>query len=138
MSLPISFLVSDGILGFIVKYRMGKSRARFYALHALFAVGLLAGSFNVWAQEKSFLWKASSDKGVVYLLGSIHLLKSQDAILKPIIDETFKKAKRLAFEVDLTDENPEKMRKLILQKGVNLDGKNLQQKVSKETFQWAT
>ena len=117
---------------------MGKSLARFYALHVLFAVGLLAGSFDAWAQEKSFLWKAASDKGAVYLLGSIHLLKSQDAMLKPIIDETFKKSKRLAFEIDLTDENPEKMRKLILQKGVNLDGKTLQQKVSSETFQRAT
>jgi uncharacterized protein YbaP (TraB family) len=117
---------------------MGKSRARFYALHVWFAIGLLAGGFDVWAQEKNFLWKAASDKGAVYLLGSIHLLKSQDATLKPIIDETFKKSTRLAFEVDLTNENPERIQKLILQKGINLDGKNLAQKVSKETFQLAT
>src|SRR6187431_67838 len=88
---------------------MGKSLARFYALHVWFAVGLLAGGFDVWAQEKNFLWKAASDKGAVYLLGSIHLLKSQDAVLKPIIDETFKKSTRLAFEVDLTNENPERI-----------------------------
>ena len=117
---------------------MRKSLVMCHALYALFILSLLAGGFDVWAQEKNFLWKVGSDKGSVYLLGSIHLLKSQDAKLKPIIDETFKKAKRLAFEVDLTDENPEKIQKLILQKGINLDGKTLQQKVSKETFQLAT
>ena len=117
---------------------MRKSLVMFHALYALFILGLPASGFDVWAQEKNFLWKVTSDKGSVYLLGSIHLLKSRDAKLKPIIDETFKKAKRLAFEVDLTDENPEKIQKLILQKGINLDGKTLQQKVSKEAFQLAT
>ena len=117
---------------------MEKSRARFYALHVLFTVGLLAGRCDLGAQEKNFLWKVASDKGSVYLLGSIHLLKSQDAKLKPIIDETFNKSQRLAFEVDLTQENPEQIQKLIWQKGINLDGKTLQQKVSQETFQSAT
>jgi uncharacterized protein YbaP (TraB family) len=117
---------------------MRKSLARLYALCALFSFALLAVCFDLWAQEKSFLWKVASDKGSVYLLGSIHLLKSQDATLKPIIDETFNKTKRLVLEVDLVNESPEKMQKLILQKGINLDGKTLQQKVSKETFQWAT
>ncbi len=117
---------------------MRKSLARFYALCALFSFALLAVCFDLWAQEKNFLWKLASDNGSVYLLGSIHLLKRPDATLKPIIDETFNKTKRLVFEVDLVNESPEKMQKLILQKGVNPDGKTLQQKVSRETFQWAT
>ena len=117
---------------------MRKSLARFYALSALFSFVLLAAGFDLWAQEKTFLWKVASDKGSVYLLGSIHLLKKQDATLKPIIDDTFNKAKRLVFEVDLVNESPEKMQKLIVQKGINLGGETLQQKVSRETFQWAT
>ena len=117
---------------------MRKSLTRYFLLPALLFVGLVAGSFDLWAQEKSFLWRAQSGKGTVYLLGSIHMLRREDMALKTIIDETFNKAKRLVFEVDLLDESPEKMQKLILQKGVNLDGKLLQQKVSSETFQWAT
>jgi len=117
---------------------MRKSLTRYFLLPALLFVGLVAGSFDLWAPEKSFLWRAQSGKGTVYLLGSIHMLRREDMALKTIIDETFNKAKRLVFEVDLLDESPEKMQKLILQKGVNLDGKLLQQKVSSETFQWAT
>ena len=119
----------------MVNLRMPKSFALFAAL---LAVVLWAANVDLWAQEKSFLWRAESGKGTVYLLGSIHMLKREDMALKAVIDETFNKAKRLVFEVDLLDESPEKTRKLILQKGVNLDGKLLQQKVSRETFQWAT
>ena len=117
---------------------MGKSLARIFALYVLFSVALSSSGFDLWAQEKSFLWKVESGKGAVYLLGSIHMLKREDWALKAIIDETFNKAKRLVFETDLANESPEKMQKLILQKGMNLDGKLLQQKVSRETFQWAT
>jgi uncharacterized protein YbaP (TraB family) len=117
---------------------MRKSLTRYFLLLALLFVGLVAGSFDLRAQEKSFLWKAESGKGTVYLLGSIHMLKREDMALKPVIDETFNKAKRVVFEVDLLNESAEQTQKLILQKGVNLDGKLLQQKVSRETFQWAT
>ena len=93
---------------------------------------------ELWAQEKSFLWRAESGQGTVYLLGSIHMLKREDMALKRVIDETFAKAKKLVFEIDLLSESPERTQQLVLRKGINLDGKLLQQKVSGETFQWAT
>ncbi|MGH7886466.1 MAG: TraB/GumN family protein [Candidatus Binatia bacterium] len=117
---------------------MRKSHAHHSLLPALLGVALLAASIDLCAQEKSFLWKVESGKGTVYLLGSIHMLKREDMALKPVIDEAFNQAKRLVFEIDLLNESPEKMQKLILQKGLNLDGKLLQHKVSRETFQWAT
>jgi uncharacterized protein YbaP (TraB family) len=104
----------------------------------LLALGLCAGAGELRAQEKSFLWQVESGKNSVYILGSIHLLKKTDAPLKPIIDETFAKAKRLVFEVDLLNEEPEKMQQLVLKRGINLDGKTLQQKISPETLQLAT
>jgi uncharacterized protein len=104
----------------------------------LLALAFLAASFDVRAQEKSFLWRAESGQGTVYLLGSIHMLKREDMALKRVMDETFAKAKKLVFEIDLLNESPEKTQQLVLRKGINLDGKLLQQKVSAETFQWAT
>jgi hypothetical protein len=117
---------------------MQKSRSRFAFSRVLLAFALLAASVELSAEEKSFLWRAESDKGTVYLLGSIHMLKREDMALKAVIDATFNKAKRVVFEIDLLNESPEKTQKLILQKGINLDGKLLQQTVSRETFQWAT
>ena len=124
-----------------IKLRFSKARLsapRALLSCTLFALAIFAVSFDLLAQEKTFLWRAQSDNGTVYLLGSIHMLKREDMVLKPVIDETFNKAKRVVFEIDLLNESPEKTQKLILQKGVNLDGKLLQQKVSRETFQWAT
>jgi uncharacterized protein len=120
---------------------MINSRKRLAAIwlgQFLFCFGLLAHGWKVDAQEKSLLWKLEAGKNTVYLLGSIHLLKKDTVSSKPIIDEVFSKAKRLVFEIDIPKETPEKTQKLLMQKGVNLDGKTLQQKVSPETFQAAT
>ncbi|HLN88328.1 MAG TPA: TraB/GumN family protein [Candidatus Limnocylindrales bacterium] len=100
------------------------------------ALGLCAGELR--GQEKSFLWQIESGKNRVYILGSIHLRRQADGPLKPIIDETFAKAKRLVFEVDLLNDEPEKMQQMVLKRGINPDGKTLQQTISQETFQSAT
>lgn len=120
---------------------MNKSRIRLYSIiigQLIFFSGLLAGDVALLAQEKNFLWKIDTGKNNVYLLGSVHLLKKGDAPFTPIIDETFSRAKRLVFEIDILGESPEKTQQLILQKGINLDGKTLRQTVSEETFQMAS
>jgi uncharacterized protein YbaP (TraB family) len=90
---------------------------------------------HLWAQEKSFLWKASGDKNTVYILGSIHLLKRDNAALKPIVEEVFSKCKRLVLEIDLVKEGPERFQQLLMQKGVDAEGKQLQQQLSPQTYE---
>lgn len=107
-------------------------------LGQLFCLGFVSHGWEICAQEKSFLWKAAGAKNTVYILGSIHLLKPDSATIKPVIDEVFKKAKRLVFEIDILNENAEETQQLIMQKGLNPGGKMLQDKVSPETFALAT
>lgn len=108
-------------------------------LLALALVGAaLSGQFDkLSAQEKSFLWKAQGSENTVYILGSIHLLKRESAALKPLVQEVFSKSKRLVFEIDLLKEGPDKVQQLLMQKGVNLDGKMLPQQLSPETYELA-
>ena len=89
---------------------------------------------HLWAQEKNFLWKASGDKNTVYILGSIHLLKRESAALKPIVQEVFSKSKRLVLEIDLVSEGPAKFQQLLMQKGIDPEGKQLEQQLSQETY----
>lgn len=89
---------------------------------------------HLWAQEKNFLWKASGDKNTVYILGSIHLLKRESAALKPIVQEVFSKSKRLVLEIDLVREGPAKFQQLLMQKGIDPEGKQLEQQLSQETY----
>jgi uncharacterized protein len=53
--------------------------------------------------QKHFLWKVTGPKGVVYLLGTIHVGKADFYPLPPIIEESFKKADTLIEEVDLSE-----------------------------------
>ena len=120
---------------------MWKSSKRVFALlfsQWLIFVVLGAGRVELWAQEKSFLWKLESGKRTAFFLGSIHLLKKDSAPLSAAIDDAFNEAKRVVFEIDLLKESPEKMQQLILQKGINRDGNTLQQKVSPETYELAS
>lgn len=96
-----------------------------------------ARSAPLWGQEKNFLWKASGEKNTVYILGSVHLLKRESATLKPIVEEVFSKSRRLVLEIDLVNEGPAKFQQLLMQKGVNLDGKQLQQQLMPETYELA-
>jgi len=52
---------------------------------------------------KHFLWRVTGSKGVVYLLGTIHVGKADFYPLPPIIEDSFKKADRLIEEVDLSE-----------------------------------
>lgn len=89
------------------------------------------------AEEKNFLWKASGEKNAVYILGSIHLLKHESAALKPVVEEVFRKSKRLVLEIDLVREGPAKFQQLLTEKGVDPDGKLLPDQLSPETYKLA-
>jgi uncharacterized protein len=52
---------------------------------------------------KHFLWKVTGPKGVVYLLGTIHVGKANFYPLPSVIEDSFKKADTLIEELDLSD-----------------------------------
>lgn len=115
---------------------MANSSLRIARTLALMLVitGVSVQTKHLWAQEKNFLWKASGDKNTVYILGSIHLLKRESAALKPIVQEVFSKSKRLVLEIDLVREGPAKFQQLLMQKGIDPEGKQLEQQLSQETY----
>jgi uncharacterized protein len=55
-------------------------------------------------QAKSFAWKVTSKSGgVVYLMGSIHVLSPDFYPLAPVLEQTFKDSDLLVEEVDLAE-----------------------------------
>jgi uncharacterized protein len=110
----------------------GRSRFLEIVLKLGFLLAVLAGQVN--AQEKSFLWKVSSDQSSLYILGSIHLLNKESYPLKKSIEDAFEQSKKLVLEIDLPRANAEKMQQLVLQKSVSRDGTALHQNVSSDTY----
>ena len=52
---------------------------------------------------KHFLWRVTGSKGVVYLLGTIHVGKADFYPLPPVIEDSFKTADTLIEEIDTSD-----------------------------------
>ncbi len=114
---------------------MGYQRRLSILLAIALALTLAGARTPLWAQEKNFLWRVQGGENIVYILGSIHLLKRGSAALKPVVQEVFGKSQRLVFEIDLLKEGPEKFQQLLAQKGVNADGKMLAQQLTPETYE---
>ena len=67
----------------------------------LLAMLWLGAAAHVRADEKSLLWKVSKGSSSVYVLGSIHYLRSENYPLKKAILDAFETSKRLVLEIDL-------------------------------------
>ena len=98
---------------------------------------LFGGIPRVRAQEKSFLWKVSSERNSFYILGSIHFLRKNNYPLRKLIEDVFDQTQKLVLEINLNGASSENIQQLTLAKGVFLDGTTLQQSVSTETYELA-
>lgn len=83
---------------------------------------------------KLFLWEVRSDKGTVYLLGSIHVFKETLYPLDPAINDAFERSDMLVVEVNTADMNENEMNRIVQQKGMYTGGETLEKNLSKETL----
>jgi uncharacterized protein YbaP (TraB family) len=97
----------------------------------------LGAAAHVRADEKSLLWKVSKGSSSVYVLGSIHYLRSENYPLKKAILDAFETSKRLVLEIDLNATSGQAAQRLMLEKALFRDGTSLPQNISAETYQLA-
>jgi uncharacterized protein YbaP (TraB family) len=84
--------------------------------------------------KKDFLWSVKSDKGTVYLLGSLHLLKAEAYPLDKNIEAAYKDSQRVVFEADIDTVNTPAFQARMLALGLYPEGQTLKQNISKETY----
>ena len=92
---------------------------------------------NISANTKNTLWRVSSEKNSVYLLGSLHLLKSDNYPLDNSIDRAFDDSQILVLEVDLSSQTDPKTQHMMLAKGMLPEGDSLDKRISKKTYELA-
>jgi len=119
-----------------VKKTLIRLQAGFLLLVGL-SVVFLGGLPRAQAEEKSFLWKVSSERNSIYILGSIHFLRKNDYPLPRVIEDVYDQSQKLVLEIDLSSAAAEKVQQLTLAKGVFLDGTTLQQNISEKTYEVA-
>ncbi len=114
-------------------------RALLALLAIVFSLGL--GAATVAAQQspateetsRGCLWEVSSEKGTLFLLGTVHLLKPGTHAVSPAAEAAFQQADTILLELDLDEGNSPESRQVFARKAM-LQGETLQDKVSSETF----
>ena len=71
------------------------------------------------------LWKVQGDSNVVYLLGSIHLLRESDYPLPQVMDSAFTNSQIAVFEMDIDKANDPAASLALLSKATLPEGKTL-------------
>jgi uncharacterized protein YbaP (TraB family) len=69
----------------------------------LVVAGVLAAALGAQPAPRSFAWKASSPRGTLYLVGSVHLLTRDYYPLSPALENAFSQSALLVEEMNLGD-----------------------------------
>lgn len=123
------------------QWTMGRKRKT--AVLALLAMvfSLSLGAATVAAREspeareasRNCLWEVSSEKGTLFLLGTVHLLKPGSHAVSPAAEAAFERAQTILLELDLDEaESPESQQ--IFTRMALLQGETLEDKISSETL----
>lgn len=112
------------------------------ARHTVGIVGVLIllwlGVQYGWTQDatqpKPFLWKVTTTTNVVYLLGSLHVLKPDDYPLHPAIERAYTDSRTVVFEVNLDTMSTPEAQRMVLAKALYPEGKTLKQHLSSEAY----
>jgi len=102
---------------------------------------LFCRTFAVAAQDsrpapvKSCLWRVVSKASTVYLLGSVHVLKSDVYPLSQAIEQAFSDSTKLVLEVNLDSLNSPEAQQMVLSKALLPEGKTLNEVLSPATYQ---
>ncbi len=109
----------------------------------ILAALILAWTFvtAVWAQEsldsnsnKNFLWSVETGSKTVYLLGSLHLTRSDAWPLAQEIESAYNDCKKVVFEADVGGMNGPAAQAKVMTLGLYPEGQTLEQNISGETY----
>jgi len=86
------------------------------------------------AEKGNFLWKATKGTSTAYLLGSIHVVPDDIYPLSSKIEKAFESSDYLAVEADMNNIDQNKIQTLTMQKGLYMDGSNLEKVIDGKLY----
>lgn len=98
---------------------------------ALFALCLLS---SLSAHAGSPVWAIRGAHNTVYLAGSIHLLKANDAALPSAFDRAYAGSRALVMEMDLSKMDPTESASFMLEHGALPSGSSLRKMIGEERY----
>ena len=114
--------------------RLRRWRSALVVAVAVAAASVAASAAQPRAAGRSFLWKATRQQGVVYLVGSVHMLTKDYYPLAPPLESAFKDSDLLVEEVDLAEMLSSGAQFSLLARGMLPPGQTLDTVVSPATM----
>jgi hypothetical protein len=110
---------------------------RIAALAALLFCSLCAAA-PAPTGDKHFLWRVSKGDAVIYIAGSIHVLRPSDYPLPEIMESTFRNSAGLVEEIDLTHFDPESAQLEMMKIGSYPEGQSLSTQLPPDLYRRVT
>lgn len=99
-----------------------------------FTLALLVAAVASGTNAKSCLWKVSSEKGILYVQGSVHVLKAESYPLARAIEQAYTESEVLVLEVDMQEMASPKTQQRILSKAMLPGTETLKQTLDANTY----
>src|SRR5215212_3754229 len=121
-----------------VRHALGRRlRARAGALRPL-AVAIALLALAQAADARTFAWKVTGKGGVIYLVGSVHVLSADFYPLNPALDAAYKDANLLVEELDMAEMSDPTSQMALLSRGMLPSATPLDKIVSPATYALVT
>ena len=111
--------------------RLGKAVTAWIGLAG---VALLAGAYAHADDARHIFWEVKGAHNTVYLLGSVHLLKSGDSALPPEVLQAYRRSATLVMELNLNEASAEAMLGPTTQSALLPEGENLSHALGPELY----
>jgi uncharacterized protein YbaP (TraB family) len=106
---------------------------RFVSRWLLFSFFGLLSSLTAWAEAP--VWAIRGAHNTVYLAGSVHLLRAQDAALPAAFNRAYADAEALVMEIDLDDLDPSAAQTWMLEHGMFAGDRTLADVIGAKRYQ---
>jgi len=116
------------------RLRLGK---KFTAAWAWALCATLCASLAQADESLHSLWELRGKHNTVYVLGSIHTLRTSDYPLAPVIMDAYRDSKALVMEIDLNEIDSPEVQSEMLQSAALPEGKSLEEIVGPARYQRA-
>lgn len=100
-----------------------------FCLIFIFCISVTASS------HKSFLWKINTGAKPSYILGSLHLARSDLYPLANTIENAFNDSDILVVEINILNKDPLAIQQQFMEKGIYPYGRNLRDSISNKTLE---
>jgi len=109
----------------------GQSLSRLLIVTIVFSLSIASAPA---AGQPVTMWQTHGDHNQIYILGSIHLLRSSDYPIPSAIYDAYDEAEVLIMELDMDDMDPMQTQALVMELGMLRNGETLESKLGQRDY----